>query len=163
MVKWAICTTALMTSIWWCVAEGASAAWAAGIAAILLATAASLSVDAGPSWHLRFGGCARFVPYFLWQSIRGSLDVSRRALDPRRPLAPTVITYPMRLQAGFPQICFANAVSLLPGTLSARMLDNDLTVHALDGAQSIAGGLRELEDRIGAMFGERFAAEAVND
>ena len=163
MVKQGIYTLALMVAAWWCISEGAAQGWGVGFVTIVLAAAASLSIRSKTAWRLSLAGLVRFVPFFLWQSLRGSLDVARRAFHPSRPLDPTFMSYPLRLSPGYPQICFANVVSLLPGTLSARILGNELTIHALDEGQPIAEELRHLEVRVGEMFGERLEVESGHD
>jgi len=50
-------------------------------------------------------------------------------------------------------VLFANSVSLAPGTLSARVEEEGLTVHVLDLSQPTCARLAALETRVGAIFG----------
>jgi multicomponent Na+:H+ antiporter subunit E len=46
-------------------------------------------------------------------------------------------------------------VSLLPGTASVRLNEERLKVHVLDRQLPVMEKLRELEDRVAALFGEK--------
>lgn len=96
---------------------------------------------------------ALFAPFFLVQSLRGGVDVARRALHPRLPLNPCLVRYPLCLEEVPAQVFMANVVSLLPGTLSADLEDSVLTVHALDCALPVTEQLQALESRVARLFG----------
>lgn len=95
----------------------------------------------------------RLFSYFLIQSLLGGIDVSKRALSPRHRVQPFLIRYPLRLPPGKARIFFVISASLLPGTLSARLEGDDLTVHVLDRGIRAESVLRGLEARIGAVVG----------
>lgn len=94
----------------------------------------------------------RFLPYFLLVSARGGLDVAVRAFRGSGALNPGFIDYPVTLR-GELAVLFANVVSLLPGTLTARVEEGRMTVHVLDTRSDVAGRLGELERRVGRAFG----------
>lgn len=143
----------LFASIWWILAGGALDSWPIGVPAVLAATAISLALLPASTWSVR--ALLAFVPVFLWQSVRGGIEVARIAMHPRLPVAPALIDYRLRLPAGLPRIFMVNAVNLLPGTLSADLRDDRLCVHALDAGADIAAELERLEDRLLAIFGVR--------
>lgn len=93
-----------------------------------------------------------FALYFAWTSFLGGLDVAARALHPALPVAPCLRDIPLRLPPGLPRTLFVGVVSLLPGTLSARLdvARGLLTVHALTPAS--LGGLDDLERRVARLF-----------
>lgn len=95
----------------------------------------------------------RFVPIFLMRSLLGGADVAWRAFHPGVPIAPELITYPLRLPPGLSRVFMANTVSLLPGTLSAELGENCLTVHVLDGRQDYLSELESVEQNVARMFG----------
>lgn len=128
-------------------------AWGVGIPAVLIATGVSLLLLPSHHWHWHLGGLARFLPFFVWQSIRGSIDVARRALHPRCPLTPQLVAYPLRLPEGPSRIFLANTVSLLPGTLTADLEGGSLRVHTLDSSMPTHHNLQVLERRIADLFG----------
>ncbi len=125
--------------------------WYFGIVAVALALAASVWL--APMQLTRFSvpGLARFVPFFLVQSLAGGVDVGRRALHPGLPLDIHDCRYRLRLPASQARSVFIGTVSLLPGTLS-RELDGDmLHVHSIAGDPT--AGLQRLEHRVADLFG----------
>jgi multicomponent Na+:H+ antiporter subunit E len=86
------------------------------------------------------------------QTFLGASDVARRALSLRMRLAPGFHRYAMRLPQGAPRVFFANAVSLLPGTLSAEIEGADVVVHSLDLSLDTNAELAVLELRVAALF-----------
>jgi len=93
------------------------------------------------------------VPFFLWRSLYGGVDVARRALHPRLPISPEMYHHRWRLPPGLPQVFMANTVSLLPGTLSAELGDEFLYVHVLDQTGAFASELMILEEYVAGLFG----------
>lgn len=138
--------------VWWILTGGNRSSWLIGGFAIALALLASTTIPA-PPLSLRFSpaGLLRFIPYFVVQSIIGGIDVARRAFSPRLPLDPTLIHYPLQLPPGGARIFLLNTVSLLPGTLSADLQDDTLTVHLLD--QQRDPQLQQLEHQVAGLFG----------
>lgn len=145
--------------LWWALAEG-DEAWWFGLPVIAIALSVSLVLRPKNRWHWRPAGLARFVGFFLWQSLRGGVDVARRALHPRMPLAPAFVTYPLRLSEPGARVCFANTISLLPGTLSADLEGRFLRVHVLDDRLPVMQMLQALEARVAALFGEPLSMAA---
>lgn len=139
--------------LWWGLGGDDPLWWWAGLPTVGLAVVVSLALSPGP-WRLRWnpGGLARFVPFFLFQSLRGGLDVARRTLHPRLPLNPSLVCYPLRLEESPAQVFMANVVSLLPGTLSADLEGSVLTVHALDIGLPVTEQLQALESRVARLF-----------
>ena len=111
---------------------------AAGLAAAVAATWASLRLMPAQQWSLRPIKLAGFVLHFLRQSIVAGVDVALRALDPRLPLQPGFVVYPARLPPGMKLDTFCAIMSLLPGTLPCGPAEgNGLTVHCLDVTQPV--------------------------
>jgi multicomponent Na+:H+ antiporter subunit E len=98
-----------------------------------------------------------FVPFFLWRSLQGGVDVARRAFHPRMPITPELLDYPLRLPPGLPRVMLANIVSLLPGTLSATLNREVLKIHVLDGEAALLANLDTLEERVGKVCGVSLA------
>jgi multicomponent Na+:H+ antiporter subunit E len=75
---------------------------------------------------------------FAWQSVVAGIDVAWRALDPRLPLRPGFVVYPIRLQPSPARNAFLTLASLLPGTLPTGLDENGaLLVHCLDVGQPV--------------------------
>jgi multicomponent Na+:H+ antiporter subunit E len=78
---------------------------------------------------------------FLYQSIVAGVDVARRALDPRLPLRPGFVAYPVRFPPGTARNAFTTLTSLLPGTVPAGEENGQLVYHCLDVDQPVASQL----------------------
>ena len=123
-----------------------------GLVAVVLALAASIWLAPMQLTRFSLPGLARFLPFFVAQSVAGGLDVARRALDPALPLAIHDCPYRLTLlPAGQARTVFIGTVSLLPGTL-ARDLDGDTVwVHSIAGDPTAA--LDRLQWRVADLFG----------
>ena len=144
----------MLALLWWLLTGGEPASWVIGAPAVLAAAAASLAMRPAASSRPRLAGLARFVPFFVWRSLTGSLDVAWRALQPRLPITPTLEQYVLRLPPeGRSRVFFASVLNLLPGTLSAELGDHQITVHVLNDGATALLRLRELEDRVADLFG----------
>jgi len=148
----------MLSFVWLLLSGGAGGAGAllTGVGVVAAATVASLRIaPPAAGRRLYLPGTARFVPYFVWHSLRGGADVALRALHPRLPLEPRLETFTMRLGAGSSRTFFVNVVSLLPGTLSVDVTGGDrLLVHVIGGGGAAEERLRTLERRVGDVFGE---------
>ncbi len=142
----------LVLSLLWFVLAGSSVSSGfIGVPAIL-----------GGAWLVRAGGwrsaislkgLCRFLPWFIYRSVAGAVDVAVRALRPAMPLHPGLVERRLQLPEGAPRVALAQVVGMLPGTLSADLEDRRLVVHALDARQDIAAMVDDLEMRIAALFG----------
>jgi len=138
---------------WWVIAEGRVDGWPVALAAAALAVLVRHRLGA-PEWQRWRGrGLLRFVPYFLWQSLRGGADVALRAVRRPLPIAPGVVEHRLVLPPGPARTLFVVALSLLPGTFSADLDGDRLSVHVLDTTGRIADDVRRLEVYVGAVFG----------
>ena len=72
--------------LWWILTEGTMNSWLVGVPVIVFAVLASGLLLPGVSWSLP--GVVRFVPFFLWHSLNGGVNVARRALQPRLLISP---------------------------------------------------------------------------
>ena len=112
---------------------------AAGLAAAVTATWASLRLMPAEQWDLNPIKLAGFVLHFLRQSIVAGTDVALRALDPRLSLRPGFVVYQARLPPGTARNAFCAIMSLLPGTLPCGPAEgNGLTIHCLDVTLPVA-------------------------
>jgi multicomponent Na+:H+ antiporter subunit E len=105
------------------------------------ATWASLRLLPPGPWRLRPLALARLAFRFLWQSIIAGVDVARRALDPRLPLRPGFVAYPVRFPPGNARNAFTTLTSLLPGAVPAGDDSGQLVYHCLDTDQPVLSQL----------------------
>jgi multicomponent Na+:H+ antiporter subunit E len=157
-LRWAGQTFVLLLLLWLAL-DGTGALAVGALFALLGALLGGWLVPGEPHpWRpLRL---AAFLLYFIRTSILGGVDVARRALDPRLPIAPGYLQHRCRLPAGLPRTAFVGVVSLLPGTLSVELLDDgDLRVHALS-TDGVDAALRELETHLFRLFSLEHVAAA---
>lgn len=123
--------------------------WLVGGPVVVLAALLGRSLPASRGrFRLRWAGVPAFLGFFLVESVRGAWDVSRRVLAPRPAINPGFVHHTLAIPYGPLRRLFTNLVSLLPGTLSAQLVDNRVVIHALDREAEVATGLRELERRV---------------
>lgn len=144
----------LLSGIWWILVDGDKGSWLIGAPAVALAVAVGVLAGHRAPTHWQLSGWLRFLPFFVGKSLLGAFDVARRVYHHRIDLAPAFYDYPIRLTTEPAQVFFANAVSLLPGTLSAELRDDQLVVHALDSTQPVKRDLAILEERVAQLFGQ---------
>ena len=143
-------------AILWCIiTEGAISSWVIGIPVVITASITSLVLIPTIRYRLGVVGMFRFFCFFLLQSFIGGLDVARRAIHPRLPLAPFLFNYSFRLPPGFSRVFMVNTISLLPGTLSAELYEDSVTVHGLDETINLKLKLETLEERVAYLFGQK--------
>ena len=130
-LNWTLQTFALLVT-GWLILDGWQTLWLglpASMAAAMLAS--SLAPDHRHFWlSWRLAG---FLGFFLWESLRGGVDVGWRAMHPRLPISPAFCRHRMTLPDGQPRTLLISTISLLPGTLSADLEDDGrhLIVHSL--------------------------------
>ncbi|MGY6412274.1 MAG: Na+/H+ antiporter subunit E [Alkalilacustris sp.] len=138
------------------------AGWIIGAVAVAAVAALSGSapvraVPAAPRHRVSPVGALRLSGWFAAQALRGAVDVAGRALSPGLPVAPGWYRHPLRLPPGAPRLVMANAITLLPGTLTAEMIegagDDHLILHLLDARTDPAPDLEALEARVCGLFG----------
>jgi multicomponent Na+:H+ antiporter subunit E len=81
---------------------------------------------------LRFGW--RLLGFWGWlgkEAVKSSLLVSRIVLSPRLPISPTVTELDGASRHPVDLATLGNCITLTPGTLTLRIRDGRLTVHAL--------------------------------
>ena len=145
-------TLVVLALIWGILTEFRLDAIVFGLPAVLFGAALVFLMPAVPGWRLSLPGALRFARFFAVQSVLGAIDVALRAFSPRMPLRPGFRHYPLTLPAGAPRIVFLNTVTLLPGTLSAEVREDEVIVHMLDTRADLAASLGALETRVSDLF-----------
>jgi multicomponent Na+:H+ antiporter subunit E len=101
----------------------------------------------------------RFVGYLLWLLARipaAGFHVALVVLDPRRPPRPGVVRFRTGLASPAARTLLANSITLVPGTMTLAVQDDEFTVHAFTPAAvaDLANGATQR--RIAAAFGHPF-------
>jgi multicomponent Na+:H+ antiporter subunit E len=113
----------------------------AAAVAVAAATWTSLRLLPPGSSRLSPGALAKLTFRFAYESVAAGVDVARRALDPRLPLRPGFVRYPVRLPPGTARNTFTTLTSLLPGTVPARAERGHIIYHCLDVEQPVTSQL----------------------
>ena len=126
----------------------------AGAVAIFAATWTSLHLLPPGTSRVRPLALAQFALRFLRQSVIAGVDVARRALDPRLPLTPGFVHYPVGLPPGPARNMFTILMSLLPGSVpTGADASGGLLIHCLDVEQPIAAQLAAEETHFARVTG----------
>jgi multicomponent Na+:H+ antiporter subunit E len=83
-----------------------------------------------------------YVPWLAWQIAKANVDVARRILSPRLPIAPRVIRVKASQRSDLGRVIYANSITLTPGTVSLRVEGDEIVVHALtrEAAEELQSG-----------------------
>jgi multicomponent Na+:H+ antiporter subunit E len=126
--------------------------WGFGSIAVIIAVVAAFLFAPPRPTIWKPISLVKFSLSFLYDSLRAGVDVALRALHPKLPLNPGWVYYKLHLPPGSPRILFINAVSLLPGTLSADVNDDVVSIHTLLAAPDTESELQSLETQIADLF-----------
>jgi multicomponent Na+:H+ antiporter subunit E len=124
-----------------------------GISAAIAATWASLLLLSPGQRYLDPVALSKLFLRFSIQSIVAGIDVARRALDPRMPLRPGFVNYPVRFPPCPTRNTFATLTSLLPGTVPAGYQNGQIVYHCLDINQPVVSQLAAEEAALAQALG----------
>lgn len=144
---------ALLALIWLGLNGPDWSSWIVGGPVVFAAAWISVNLLPAIPWQWSVSGALAFAGFFLRESVRGGCDVARRAISPGLALSPAIVCHPLHLPPGPSRLFFCSAISLLPGTAVVAIADSNICVHVLDNSSSVEEELRELERRVGALFG----------
>jgi multicomponent Na+:H+ antiporter subunit E len=153
MIRSLVLRMPLFAALWWMLAEGRLDGWLLGGIAVLAASWTSIKLVPPGNHPIRLQGLIGFLGFFLWNSLRGGMQVAGMALRGSNCLQPGFIDLPVTLPPGGPRILLVNALSLMPGTLGVDTSDAGLRLHVLDERQPVAAEARALEIAIARLFG----------
>ena len=100
-------------------------------------------------------GVLRYMPWLLWAITKANIDVARRIVHPRLPMAPRVIRVEASQKTHLGQVIYANSITLTPGTVAVETDEGTIDVHALtrEAAEDVRSG--GMDRRVTDMEGER--------
>jgi multicomponent Na+:H+ antiporter subunit E len=147
-------SVAALAAIWLVIADANLGSWMIGGPAVVAAAWAAGRLGTGVGIRLSLGGLILFIPFFLWESLRGGVDVALRSLGPRLRVNPGFTRYHIRLASPSGRVFMVSCVSLLPGTLSAELDGEWLTVHVLSIDGDSNKELQRLEEVVARLFSE---------
>jgi multicomponent Na+:H+ antiporter subunit E len=126
-------------------------ALSAGICVLMALRVRTVDDEGQPIELLR--GAVTYYPWLAKEIVKSAWGVTRIILNPKLPISPcmTVVRASQTTAAGV--ATYANSITLTPGTVTADVEGNELTVHALvrDGAIDLEGG--EMDRRVKSFEG----------
>ncbi len=93
-----------------------------------------------------------FAVWLLGRMLKSSIEVAVVVLDPRLPTEPGFVRFRTGLRSPLARSTLANAITLVPGTLTVRVRGDELLIHALWPAAADDVRTGELQRRIAALF-----------
>lgn len=118
---------------------------AAGAAAVLgvflLARRMNVVDSEGFPIQIAWRAFFSYWPWLVKEIIKSAWDVSRRILDPRLPISPTLAEFAPTQHTDLGLVVHANSITLTPGTIAVEVAPGRFLVHALtrEGAAGLAG------------------------
>ena len=90
----------------------------------------------------------RFTAYLPWifgEIAKANIDVIKRILNSQLPISPTLIRVRCSQKSDLGRVIFANSITLTPGTVSIRVENDYIEVHALsrETAEELASGVMD--------------------
>lgn len=107
--------------------------------------------EEGVPAHMGIRPFTRYAPWLAWEIVVSNVEVTRIVLSPQMPLQRTMVTVTSHSRSELAHVILANSITLTPGTVSVRMEDNRILVHALsfEGAAEDMSG--EMDRRVQAL------------
>lgn len=156
----------ILAALWAVLNKGDQSTWIFGLPLVIMATLLSLLLT--PQWRWSFSpiGLIRFALYFLRESLLSSVDVAARVFRPQIPLQPGLVRYRLRLPSPTARVIVANSTSLLPGTFSVDLVEENegehiLIVHVLDVNDPTTAVLARLEEYVAGIYGLALAEDTA--
>src|SRR5262249_10871278 len=150
----AVSRAAWFAALWLVIAGADPADLPVGAVAAAVATWTSLLLLPAGGARVSPVAMARPPLRFLFESVVAGADVARRALDPRLPLRPGFVAYPVRFPPGTTRNVFTTLTSLLPGTVPIGEEGGDLVYHCLDVDQPVVAQLSAEEAALSRALGD---------
>ena len=117
---------------------------------VYLAGRLSIVDEEGHPIHLAWG-LVLYIPWLLWAIFKSNIDVAKRILNPRLPIAPRIVRVNGTQKTDLCRVIFANSITLTPGTVSLDLDEEDIVVHALteEAADDVQSG--DMDSRVTAL------------
>jgi multicomponent Na+:H+ antiporter subunit E len=89
-----------------------------------------------------------YLPYLALEIVKANVDVARRIVSPRMPIAPRVFRTTASQKTDLGRTIYANSITLTPGTVTVGVDGDEFTVHALTGSAQAGVGNEEMNRRV---------------
>ena len=126
----------------------------ASAAVVWLAARMDVADREGQPVHLGWSALT-YWPWLVKEILKSAIDVSKRILDPRLPVSPTVVRFPPGQKTVLGLVTHANSITLTPGTLSVEVSPERFVVHGLTREGAEAAVDSEMDRRVTRFEGGR--------
>ena len=125
--------------------------------AIVVFWTGHLFAESNQSFSVRLREWIRFEQYsvwLLWQIVLANIQVFKLAFHPNlhQRLSPSFISYDSTITGDVPFFIFVQSVTLTPGTVTASIQGQTLTIHALNPDSAL--GISDMESRVKRIFSQ---------
>lgn len=153
LTKWAI-----LVSIFWLLLSGyiqplLLGFGAASVAVVLLIIKRMDDIDKEPlqtGTGLKF---IQYIPYLIGQIIRSSIQVTQLIWGSPVKLTPALAKVKAKDIPQHKRVLYANSITLTPGTLAVDLVDDELTVHALQKSSIDELAEGDMERKVASIWG----------
>ena len=150
-------TTLILLFAFWLMLSGmfapflVAAGFGCALAVLLMARHMNRISEDGQPIHLRWLAFATYHPWLIKEILFSAWDVTKRILDPRLPITPTLVEFTPAQTTDIGLVIHANSITLTPGTITVEAELGRFLVHALtrEAAASLAGS--EMDRRCAVM------------
>ncbi len=96
----------------------------------------------------------RYLPWLALEVVKANIDVAKRVVDPKLPIAPALFETKASQRSDLGQTIYANSITLTPGTVSVDLVPGAIRVHAIsrEGAEALEEG--EMDRRVRRLEGD---------
>lgn len=70
-----------------------------------------------------------YAVVLFWEIIKANLDVAYRAVHPKMPIKPGIVTIKTELKSDIAKTILANSITLTPGTFTLDVIGDKLLIH----------------------------------
>ncbi len=95
--------------------------------------------------------------YLVWlfkEIVKANVEVVKAVMSPDLEVSPTMVKIPASPNTEIGKTVFANSITLTPGTVSVKIDEDEILVHALLTEMSHPDGFKEMGERSARSIGE---------
>ena len=128
---------------------------ASALAVVLFSRRMDVIDHEGHPISLGWRALSSYWPWLAKEIVKSAWDVTRRILDPRLPISPTLVGFAPTQRTDVGRVIHANSITLTPGTISVEVRAHEFVVHSLtrEGAAGLPGS--EMDRRVTELEGSR--------
>ena len=146
-------TFLLLSFLWGVMAKWELTSLIVGFPSILIALIVYNYLSKQTQSRILYWLIPQFLAWFLWQSLRSGVDVTRRVMQPDLLLNPGFISYTLSIPPGPARIFFANLISLIPGSLCVDIIGDEMLLHVLDIEANVIHETLNAEQYVKRLYG----------